>query len=277
MNNFRLTFDITNFCNFNCIYCSLGIPYLKNKIYDKLSINDIKIIVMYVNMYLAKYNIICCIRGGEPTLHNEFDKIINELRFIKKLSNMILLTNGSIPLNTYVIDYSIFNDLRISVHVDIVANQSQYMDIILKNIIWLLENNITPSVHIMKSIKTQQNDLDRIFDIILNLFTTHNNNTQFIKIVDTSSTENYINDKFDYSKVDSMYNQKYDKPVYYCRAIKITPKMTWHYSCDLTTNISSPTNNLYSLHSWRYLQQNADKKIICKLPTCTCPIFCYKN
>ena len=81
-NTLRITIDITNYCNFNCIYCSLGIPYTHLLLPKKLTIHDVKIITMYVNRYLSNYNIDCCIRGGEPTLHNEFDKIIKELTHI---------------------------------------------------------------------------------------------------------------------------------------------------------------------------------------------------
>ena len=220
-NTLRITIDITNYCNFNCIYCSLGIPYTHLLLPQKLTIHDVKIITMYVNRYLSNYNIDCCIRGGEPTLHNEFDKIIKELTHIKKLNNLILYTNGSISFTKYNINYCVFNELRISVHVDEVLNRQDYFNIILNNINWLLSNNIVPIIFIMRSIKTKSDKLNQILNTLSSIFIMNNIKPTTIKIVDANPTENYTNTKYDYSKVDSIYNQGYKEPVYYRRAINI--------------------------------------------------------
>ena len=276
-NIFRLTIDITNYCNFDCKYCTLSIPYNYSLVHRDISVNDIKVIVMYVNKYLSNYKIDCCIRGGEPTLHSKFDEIINELKYIKYLNNLILLTNGSILLNNYNVDYSIFNELRVSIHTDTIQHIPYYLDIILNNIEFLLKLNVVPVIHIMKSIETYEYELNNLLFVITNLFDKYSIDTKEIEIVDTFSTINYINNNYDYSKVNSIYNQGYKKPVYYCRAIKITPDMTYHYSCELASNISIPINNIYLIETWKYIQQYLNKKIVCNLSSCTCPIFCYKN
>lgn len=276
-NIFRLTIDITNYCNFDCKYCTLSIPYKQALIHKNLSINDTKIIVMYANKYLTGYNIDCSIRGGEPTLHNEFNKIVDELKRIKSLNNLILLTNGSILLKSYNVDYSIFSELRISIHADTIQRKPHYLDIILNNIEFLLSRKIIPVIHIMKSTETPLHEQNSLLATVISLFNKYNADTRDIEITDTFSTENYTNTKYDYSKVDSIYNQGYKEPVYYRRAIKITPDMTCHYSCELASKIAIPINNAYSLKTWKYIAEHADEKIVCKLDTCTCPIFCYKQ
>lgn len=276
-NTFRLTIDITNYCNFDCKYCTLSIPYKQALIHKNLSIKDTKIIVMYANKYLTGYNIDCSIRGGEPTLHNEFDKIVDELRRIKSLNNLILLTNGSIPLRNYNVDYSIFSELRISIHADTIQRKPHYLDIILNNIEFLLSRKIIPVIHIMKSTETLLHELDSLLATVISLFNKYNVDTRDVEITDTFSTENYTNTKYDYSKVDSIYNQRYKEPVYYRRAIKITPDMTCHYSCDLVANIKWTSNNIYYPYTWNYILQHINETTICEFYQCTCPIFCFKK
>lgn len=279
MNNrfFCLTLDITNYCNFNCKYCSLGIPYRQNYGHIDMSINDIKIIVMYINKYLQNHIIECRIRGGEPTLNKNLSEIIKEIQNIKKLRNLILLTNGSIPLNTYQIDYSLFNELRISVHTDTLEHKLNYFTIILNNIIFLLQNSIVPYIHIMKSIYTKNNILMSFFEQIVNLFNKYNVSTNSIEIKDTFSTENYINPKYVYTKIESLYNQHYELPVFYRSAIKIKPDMSYQYSCQIAKEYELPTNNAFLSNTWRYIKNHVNDKIICKSENCVCPIFCFKD
>lgn len=285
MNNniFRIGIDITNYCNFNCPYCVLDIPY-KNIHPCNISISDIKCIVMYINMLFVnrnkpkiyQYAIDFCVRGGEPTLHNEFDKIINELYHIKLLNRLILLTNGSIPFNYYNIDYSVFNELRISIHIDILKREPHYLKIIINNIVFLLKHKIIPIIYIMKSNNVSNSELNYYIYIINSLYINYNASVKNINIIDVFPTKNYINTKYDYTKINSIYNQKYKKPVYYRRSIKISTDMTCHYSCELASKINIPINSVYSIKTWKYLYRHLNEQIICELPTCTCPIFCYK-
>lgn len=277
MNNiFRLTIDITNYCNFDCIYCTLDIPYHTNRIKKDISIKDIKIIVLYTNKFLPDYNIDVCIRGGEPFLNKNIDIILREIKKIKNLNNIYILTNGSILLNKFNIDYHSIKEFRISIHVDTLLRISTYYDIIKNNIIYLLNKKYTPYVHIMNCNRLEYFYITKVYEQIETIYKKYFANIDNIEITETFSTKNYINNDYDYSKVNSIYNQKYHLPVFHNRAIKITPDMTYHYSCELAKSIID-NNNLYIPNVWKEIRNNTNNTVICQLETCVCPIFCFKE
>lgn len=273
---FRLTLDITNYCNFDCIYCTLEIPYHINVLKKNLSLNDIKIIVLYTNKFLPEYIIDVCIRGGEPFLNPNIDKIFKQLLKIEHLNNIYIFTNGSIPLDKFDINYKSIHEFRISIHVDTIIHAIQYKNIIFHNIKFLLSTESLPYIHIMKCVELNEFDVDDIYNQVLSIYKKYSINTDRIEITDTFSTRKYINNNYNYTQVNSMYNQGYKLPVYYNRAIKITPDMKYRYSCQLADN-NITNNNVYIPSTWKIIEQNAKNKIICELEKCICPVFCFKE
>lgn len=274
-NKLRLTLSATNYCNLNCKYCSMELPYKSTLQHGELSDIDIKVVVTYINTYFPDFSIECSIAGGEPMLNTHLDKMLSELKHLHKVNKYILLTNGTIPFNSYTLDYNIFDELRISIHVATLHQYPKYIEIVLDNIRYLLKNKISPQIYIMKSIDAK--NINTIYNYVNDIFTIYNIQHKQIDIVDTFSTNYYSNPEYDYSKVNSLYNQNYQLPVYYRRAIKIKPDMTCIYNCDLASQIVIRNNNAYYPHVWKYIQKHINDKIVCELPTCVCPIFCFKD
>lgn len=272
---FVLNIHVTNYCNFNCEYCSFGIPYKKD-VSENFSIEKLKIAIMYVNKYLANFEIHPRIRGGEPLLHPQFDKIIGELKQIKNNNQWVLFTNGSVELSKYSVDYSIFNELRISIHTDIVQHNKKYTNIIFDNINYLLNQNILPKIHIMKSKISIAENINFIFNTVSKIFNEHKINLirENIKIVDAFPSYKYENKNYDYTKIKSRFNMNYTLPVYYCRAIKIMPDMSYKYSCELARESLSPIGKIYFPYTWEDILKKTENTIVCKLPTCTSPSYC---
>lgn len=95
---------VTNKCSLQCKYCADLIPYYKKKenIDYKEIIKDINLLINSVD-YIHELLII----GGETFLHPDLYKIIRYCVRIKKISSIILTTNGTIVPNS-----KLLNELR---------------------------------------------------------------------------------------------------------------------------------------------------------------------
>jgi len=105
-NNILFTWDIIGKCNFNCSYCYSKELNKTNKIGEwKLVLSRLKTLKQPFNVELA---------GGEPTLHPELDKIINELHKNKMCKIIELDTNTTASPELYKKLFKISNKLNIS-------------------------------------------------------------------------------------------------------------------------------------------------------------------
>ena len=121
-------------CNFNCIYCECGWTLLKNKKFQFINAEDYSGLVSKELKRISENNIqvdtITFAGNGEPTMHPDFDKIIEitirnrDIYFPKAkiavLSNSTLIGKSKvfealqkIELNILKLDSGIFNTIKI--------------------------------------------------------------------------------------------------------------------------------------------------------------------
>lgn len=126
-------------CNLDCWYC-----YLKHYDYnDKkyLSLEQYKNIIKLIR--LSKYKINLCLLGGEPTLYNNLQDLIDYSKNIG-IEQVEIFTNGTNDLSKY----HLYGASRfvISIH----ANYfEKYEDKIIKNLQFLIDNKINYQLKIM--------------------------------------------------------------------------------------------------------------------------------
>lgn len=96
------SFLITFMCTLKCKYCSLKIPYCKEKEHRKLVDlkNDLDLYFKSVDFV---YNF--KIMGGEPTMLPELAELIRYIgeKYRKKIGNVKLVTNATIPLSDEIL------------------------------------------------------------------------------------------------------------------------------------------------------------------------------
>lgn len=68
-----LFFELTDFCNLNCLHCGSSCSYEKATFLDK---NIIEKVLLDVEEHYGNDSILICITGGEPLLHPQFFDII---------------------------------------------------------------------------------------------------------------------------------------------------------------------------------------------------------
>ncbi len=89
--HFYVTLITNKNCNFNCTYC-----YEKDK-FENLDLNEEKIskIINFLKEKFKNYELTFTFIGGEPTLSNKLNLLVQEIEKNFKNSNYILITNGS--------------------------------------------------------------------------------------------------------------------------------------------------------------------------------------
>ena len=277
MNIFQIEIDLTNYCNFSCIYCGTSKLY-NNEEKKNMQIDEIKKIVQFINTYLSEFDLDICIKDGEPLLNENIGGILNELCKITSSLGIRLFTHGSIPLNKLKIPYPLLTKFYISLHTDILSNDFFLKTITISNIRFLLEHykkkkrtieNLL-KIHIMKSKNTPANKIDLLYLEILALYIKYNINKNSVEIIEAVPNHVYTNNNYVCNK---RYNINYG--VVYChRSIKIKSDMTVKYKCPLVAN-QLKEKNIYSVSLWEELKDNAKNIGICTYKE-YCPIFCYK-
>ena len=139
MNIFQIEIDLTNYCNFSCIYCGTSKLYNKEE-KRNIQIDEIQKIVKLINTYFYEFDLDICIKDGEPFLNENIGEILNELYKVKSSLGIRIFTNGSIPLNKFNILYPIVAKFYISLHTDILSNDFFLKTVTLNNIRFLLEH-----------------------------------------------------------------------------------------------------------------------------------------
>jgi organic radical activating enzyme len=124
-----ITWQVNNFCNFKCSYCNPGNysgsqrnegnleTYIKNLDY---------IIQRYQNVGYQNFKFF--FSGGEPTAWKNFIPICQHLRNILPECTLAVNTNLSRPLEWWKKNYSLFDDVVASFHVEF-ADKEKYKDI----------------------------------------------------------------------------------------------------------------------------------------------------
>lgn len=196
-----------------CDYCSSYIPY--NNI-DKniMSNTTIKTIVKFINTYLKDFRIHIVLLGGEPLLYPNINEILDILRAIKNLMNIEIYTNASLLFQSIIKNHNKIV-YTLSYHIDMLLrnNQTQYITNFINNVQFLNQSNIVYSIEILSQENNHSGLKDKYIKSVLDIVA--NNSAKFIKIRPTNK----------YHKEEKQYiitNKKYNKPVYYCRAITIT-------------------------------------------------------
>lgn len=276
MNIFQIEIDLTNYCNFSCIYCGTSKLYNKEE-KRNIQIDEIQKIVKLINTYLYEFDLDICIKDGEPLLNENIVDILNELQKIKSSLDIRLFTNGSILLNKFNIAHFLFTKFYISLHTDILSKNYLLKTITINNIRFLLEKykenkiNNRLKIYIMKSKNTSINQIDLLRLEILTLYKKYNINKDYIEIIEAVPNHIYINNNYVFDKQCDMYKRGV---VYYRKSIKIKSNMTVKYKCPLVTN-QLKEKNIYSVSLWKELRDNAKNIGICTYKD-ICPIFCYK-
>ena len=114
---------INSSCNFSCPYCATKSEFGKFKMMDMQSI---KYFIDCVSA--AKYDVVLCLLGGEPTLHKHLNEIIDYASTKPVIKEIELYTNGSIDLSKIKIEKC---RVVISIHPH---KYNRYKEKILKNI-----------------------------------------------------------------------------------------------------------------------------------------------
>ena len=268
-NIFTIDIEITNYCHFDCIYCDAG------RINDKININinTIELIIKYINSYLPEYKINLRTNNGEPFLHPHFDKVIAELMKLHSYS-FILMTNGSVPFTSFNINYSLFHQIYISIHVDINNKDTKYFHNVLNNIYFLLDNKITPYIYIMKSRITKETQIMEVYNIIFDIFMYYHINSNNFQIITAHPNDIYKDENYDYFKSK---NVKFNIPVYNYRAIKLYANGQLNYKCPQIKTTKMFLKVAYLPSVWKYIRQHINNKIICKWSYCFSPLCTKAN
>jgi sulfatase maturation enzyme AslB (radical SAM superfamily) len=108
--------QLTDFCNFKCNYCSPvlneGNFAIKQK--EKIPSNDtIKFFIETLKEYKKNKDIYISLSGGEPTLHPFFSEIVE---LVHPFSNIELITNGSRSISWWSSLKKLPHLIRISLH-----------------------------------------------------------------------------------------------------------------------------------------------------------------
>lgn len=125
------TWDITNLCNLNCIFCSASTKQVKTTVSSPLSINITEKIIKWGIKYIS-------IRGGEPTIVNQLpeivEKLVNNNVFVEIVSNGLGFTPEFFDkiknLNKNMIRIKISLDSPIEKENDVIRGKDSYKNAI---------------------------------------------------------------------------------------------------------------------------------------------------
>ena len=106
-NKLTILIDLTTICNQHCYYCyarydfkSMWNRYMSDSILSKI----------YSLITNSKYNFDIVLKGGEPTLHPKFEKIVKNLASFKNVLSIEVFSNGKrkvkdLPKTVYLFTY----------------------------------------------------------------------------------------------------------------------------------------------------------------------------
>lgn len=267
LNTIRISFELCNYCNLNCQYCSANMPYIDHKIKKEISLEIIKVIVYYVNKVFPQFKIVYSIKGGEPTLSPYISQII-EILYHKtnNLEKIILVSNNTVLLQNTHIDFNKITGL-FTYHFSQIYNTKK-SDIFLENITFLKHNGHPFNIILLIDKTTNKTLIKPIYDKIHSI-------TSNVEIKSAFPINNYTDENFDYTKVSNAYNLQYNMSVYYLRTFKIDYNLLYCYVCDLSSKIPLKNRKIIYPEVWGYIASNINKTVVCTKKDCTCPNLCF--
>lgn len=104
-------------CNYDCTYCaSYTHDNYSPHVDTKKSFSFIDQLERYTIDQGKKFKI--SITGGEPFVHPDFIEILSYIKKKKTLTQLMVVTNGSLPLKTYVESSNYLTNITISLHLE---------------------------------------------------------------------------------------------------------------------------------------------------------------
>lgn len=103
--------EITDFCNLNCLHCYIG----KVQTPKHIDLNRLLYIVDEFIKYKADYVVIS---GGEPFMHPQIDKIIDEIGKKYCYFPFIITTNGSFLNDYYINKIKKYKNIQLQISLD---------------------------------------------------------------------------------------------------------------------------------------------------------------
>ena len=146
-------------CNYDCSYCASFLhdnysPHIdKNKAF-----NFIDQLEKYTIDQGKKFKM--SITGGEPFAHPDFFEILNHIKKKETLTQLSVVTNGSLPLKTYIKSSNYLTNITISLHLE--QSDSITDDTVNK----ILELNSINSWFLNVNLMALPGKLDKIKNII---------------------------------------------------------------------------------------------------------------
>lgn len=106
----RIYYEIESKCNLHCIHCS---NLLENSTEEQINIEEI---LRFHKIVVKKGIKNCVITGGEPTIHKDFFRIVNE---VSKISKVLVTTNGTtLSINDLILMLTQNPNLSVQISLD---------------------------------------------------------------------------------------------------------------------------------------------------------------
>lgn len=122
----QIVFEVTDFCNLNCIYCSLGELYKNTEARNSKNMNIHSAINLLKYIFEFKTHkdpekLVIAFYGGEPLLNIKFIKqiveVVDSLNSEKELDIGYIMTTNATLIDKHI-DFLIANNFRIMVSLD---------------------------------------------------------------------------------------------------------------------------------------------------------------
>ena len=104
-------------CNYDCSYCGSDIH---DNFSSHISLENVKQFTNNLNEHYAslgkriKFNI----TGGEPYVHPQILEILEHIHSLSQTEQIVVVTNGSLPLELYIDSLEFINNLTVSLHLE---------------------------------------------------------------------------------------------------------------------------------------------------------------
>lgn len=258
---------ITNLCNYNCKYCSEGLPYRKNEDKWNISLDIVKYVSYMITQYLSTFNIYICLIGGEPLLHPQLFEIIQIFEKNKHVKGLYLLTNNSIDVkNIFMYKIKIPIYFSFSLHTDEMKRigYEKQFEIFVANVKYLLQicENSHYVIEILHNMLLSKDYHLQIQKHLADIF-----DKKSVYMIPIHST------KWFNSCTDNTHfiNPMYGKSVAvnsYAIITKNTEMNVYHISntCEMVNHITS----IYDISFWKKMAKIYFIRKICNKKICLC-------
>lgn len=165
-----ITWFIGKRCNYDCSYCA---SYLHDNYSPHIDKNKAFNFIDQLEKYTVEQgkNFKINITGGEPFVHPNFIELLKYIKNKKQLTQLVVVSNGSVPLKTYIESTEYITNLTISLHLE------QDDSVINNTVDKILSLNAVSGLFLNVNLMALPGKLDKIKNII-ELFDT--NNVKFV-------------------------------------------------------------------------------------------------